>query len=204
MSHKGRTTSIFSSAISQAGRQVSLPGSRNFFVDNALDVRGFINSSVGNITLSGTVIIPDGILHVPNQPHICVEKTSNDGLTSAITDLFQGGSATTHISQGIVYTNVDGRFTIPTGGDGIYVIMVTVFITSAQSPGTGVLSVYDTGVSVWNAPFAIHSAVDPVERSIMFIRSLSAGDYIEIFYDADSTNTMAGQAGSTFTMWKIA
>jgi hypothetical protein len=143
------------------------------------------------------------IVSMPLHPYLSVEKTNTDALSTGAVDLFQSSTIITHASNRITFSTTNGRATIPAGGDGIYVIVCTVILLGDSSPSTATLQVRVDGSTVWNASIAVHGSVDPVERTIHVIRPLTATDYIEIFYDA-TAGSVAGQPGSTLTIWKIA
>jgi hypothetical protein len=154
---------------------------------------------------AGLTMDSNSIVSLPYCPRVCVEKTSNDSLSTSLTNVFQGGSTTTHKIQGITYSNSTGRFTVPVAGT--YMVMANLIMDSGGSPSIGDFHIQvnnEGSPYTWSAiGVAVYAIVAPDENTIIFMLDLSATHYIEILYQGTS-NTFAALAGSTISMWKIA
>ncbi len=137
----------------------------------------------------------------PAGDYISVTTTANSNASTALYDVFQSGSyaaysSTTNASNGIVYTPADGRFTIAT--DGVYKVDANYMLETSANALTNLL-VQVNGASVYNHDTFVHTAVDPVERSVSVILDLTAGDYVEFFVDG-STGNITTHGGTSATI----
>jgi len=106
-------------------------------------------------------------------------------------------------SNMVVFTPADGRFTVERTG--VYAIEAVVLMTQSA---TGILDNFavrlNGSTTIWVAQPFVHSSVDPVERSINFYYSLSAGDYLELLVNSSAATTLIVDNGTTFNMRRIA
>ena len=124
------------------------------------------------------------------------------GLHNIFSTTATGGTVVNKISQGITWGGADGVATVNQAG--VYEITVAAIM---QSSVTGTLTTFNIevgGVSTYDANVAIHTSVDPVERSINIIRDLVANDTVEVNVDGTTTALMTNEVGSTFTIKRIA
>jgi len=152
-------------------------------------------SVVGNVTASN-VFIPQ---------YISVTLTSDSTANGTEYNPFDEDehasfASTTNASSGITYTQSDGRFTIGTAG--VYEInLVSILesnteLTKFSLTKNGTTEIYEADGTM------IHSAVDPVERTISGIFTFAANDYVELLIDGGGNVTVHN--GTTMNIKRIA
>lgn len=113
-----------------------------------------------------------------------------------LSDFFTNGTVVEKVPPvGVNYTNSNGRFEVEQ--DGIYSIELCLYV---QGSGAGTLVLDVNGVNEYRADTYVHAAVDPVERSVHIIKSLTKDDYINV----GSTVAVTVTLGTTFTIKRIA
>lgn len=136
------------------------------------------------------------------QPRACLIRNSTTSGTGLI-NVFQAATVSENITR-VGFTLSSGQLTVPSGGDGTYVVHVTAYLVSNSTAQDQRLYVYKNNVSHHTVPFNVHSSVDPVERTMTILMDLAGGDIVDIRMDSSSTTTLEARAGTTWSMWKIA
>jgi len=157
-----------------------------------------------DLTVSGDLTV--GKITSTASGYLSITTTASSTATALEFDVFDEDNYATYTfdsnvtADGITYTQANGRFTA--NSDGIYLITVT-FILNISSSGLVVLAVKDNGAAFYSHDFYIHSAVDPVIRSISVIRGLSNNDYINVTLDSSGAGTLSAYDGTTMTISKM-
>lgn len=161
-------------------------------------------------TVTGTErmrIHDSGEIDLVVQPRLSLTVDDTSTASAALYDVFDednyGGAVTTidNITETqITYTETDGRFTVDRTGT--YQILCTLFLTVSTTSVIDI-SLNVDGVSVWSASPTVNPSVDPSERTICILKTLSAANYVNVTVDGASSNVTV-DAGTTMNIYKVA
>jgi len=175
----------------------------------------FVDASANKIGIS--ITNPEEQLHIqdnlkvggniitPGSGYLSITTTADSTASSAEYDIFDEDNYTAYgydsnvTADGITYTQSNGRLTV--NADGIYIIIINM-ILNISSSGTVTFKVKDNGTAFYSHTMQVHSSVDPVERSITVMRSLSEDDYINVTIDSASGN-LSAYDGTSINMYKL-
>jgi len=104
------------------------------------------------------------------------------------------------VSQHIYYNSSTGEFTV--GADGIYDIKLILVLLGGTS-GTVSVLVSQNGNTIFSADPFLHTALDPLERTVIFQRYLEAGDVLTVEVDG-AVGTVTVSPGTTINIQKVA
>jgi len=162
---------------------------------------GAANDS-GNITNEQVKISTYGSVHLNNQPRGCLIRSSTISSTGLM-NVFGSGYYEGITRKGLGLSS--GIFQVPSFGNGTYRVTATLVLRStATTVEDHAIYIYKNGGSIYGYACGVHSSVDPVVRSVDILIDLAVGDTIGIYADSSSTTTLYADAGSSFTMMKVA
>ncbi|MBI2017785.1 DUF3800 domain-containing protein [Candidatus Daviesbacteria bacterium] len=163
---------------------------------------------IGDAIVSGNITVASCSGCGVADDYISVTSDETSNASSAEFDVFEdanypGGTIqyTTNASSGITYTASTGVFDIATTGK--YLITFNALVIAAGSPDTVDYVIKKNSVALYDKTFGVHSSVDPVERSISIIASLTAGDDIEFFIDNTTANNSQASNGTSASIIPI-
>ena len=81
-------------------------------------------------------------------------------------------------SSGITFNETSGRFTVLKAG--VYEITAVIYMNGSTTALTSFKLRKNDTEDIWSAETFVHGSVDPVERTMNGIFTLSASDYIEV------------------------
>ena len=89
--------------------------------------------------------------------------------------------------------------------DGIYKIHGTLICEASTVITNAEISLRKDGTDVFATTIAVHSSVDPVERSFLGVTSVLSGSYIDVTLGTPSSaGNLNMKAGSTFMVERLA
>ncbi|MHA2281557.1 MAG: hypothetical protein ACXAC5_11985, partial [Promethearchaeota archaeon] len=125
-----------------------------------------------------------------------------DHATSGVEEnVFNNSISVTSLTDGITFNNTTGEFTI--NEDGIYEITCHYVMETGTTDLLLALIIKNNGSEIYNHIVGVHSVVDPVERTVSFLQTLSSGDDITFHYDAGTGTSMRIVDGSSALIRKI-
>ena len=171
---------------------------------------------VGTITTSsgsGNITIGSGVTVNVNRPAFAAAIISNQSVSD---DTFTKAQFSTEvIDTDSAYDNsTNYRFTVPTGGDGKYFVLLRLQIDSEANTNLDVAKafIYKNGSAI-SSPTnygqgEINFAANPPRETgvvVSIIADLVAGDYIEAYGALEATDSSGGHFGSmsVFQGYKI-
>lgn len=144
------------------------------------------------VDYSGVVATDVSYLSTPS--FISLRTTVNSSSTSLLFDVFQTANVSILQSNAITHTTGDGRFTVDNIGN--YLIQANLIINSSSNV---VININVNGSTIQTYNTYVHGSVDPVERTITMIQTLSAGDYINCTIDGVSTSFIVTGSSMSIT-----
>lgn len=137
------------------------------------------------------------------QPRMCVIRNTNSSSTAQFI-VFAAATVSSNITTENITLNspAAGRYTV--GKTGTYFLNCTLYLISSGIDTACRLSVFLNGVESHFVIAAIHSSVDPVERTLSVMMDLTAGDIVDIRADSGGGLTTTAQAGCVLNMWMVA
>ena len=161
---------------------------------NGADFEGYDGTSWVSLTSGGAAASTAG-------DYISQTINANSNSLGTLYDVFEAANygtfaSTANAVNGFVFTQADGRFTA--ANDGVYTINATLNLESSANTLADII-VRVNGVDVYNEDIFVHSVVDPVERSVVIVRSLNANDFVELLVDGTTAN-ITTNGGTTMTI----
>ena len=105
-------------------------------------------------------------------------------------------------TKNVTFTRSNGRFTV--NEDGIYAISISVLMQAVSVTPEVVVRIKDGGAAFYSHQTEIHSAIDWHTFAVTVIRSLSAGDFINVTIDSQTATTIIVGDGTTMSIHKLA
>ena len=137
-----------------------------------------------------------------------ITTTANSTASTSTRDIFDEDNYSAYTSDanvtasGLVYTQSDGRFTFTNAG--IYLITISLNL-QINSPDEIDIILKKNGTAFYEHDTYIHSAVDPVFRTITLIKSMDAADYLNVFVgSSDGVDSVTFHSGCSCTINRIA
>ena len=119
----------------------------------------------------------------------------------------KGGGSVTSTTHNMIHTFVDGSEGVRAYVqlDGIYKIHGTLICEASAVITNAEISLRKDGTDVFATTIAVHSSVDPVERSFLGVTSISSGSYVDVTLGTPSSaGNLNMKAGSTFMVERMA
>ena len=118
-----------------------------------------------------------------------------------------GGSSVTSTTHNMIHTfdNSETGVRAYIQMSGIYKIHGTLICESSTVITNAEISIRKDGTDVFASTIAVHSSVDPVERSFLGVTTADSGSYFDVTLGTpSSTGNLNMKAGSTFMVERMA
>jgi len=141
--------------------------------------------------------------------YISITTDSTSGASTSMRNPFDEDTYTTYEyttnaqSLGIEYDNSTGMFQVLE--DGNYLLLYTSNVEISSSDEVNFIVYLNGNITIFEHDWMVHSSVDPVERTVSFIKTLEAGDNLSIEVGTlDGVDSSYFHDGNTINIYQIA